>query len=305
MSKTISEPGNHHPDGLAAVDAKDPSSFCCRVAFVQMSPRKQEDQSASDEDAVFARALVGVDGSLTGRDAIVLANLILGGTGRLTLAHVVLNPAPRYQNFHSTAAGRAALEMLEHEREATGIMAELTGMFSASVGSGLHRLAHDCRADLLVVGSSSRGLIGRVLAGDDARGTVVGASCVVAVAPLDYAARAQPIKTVGVAYNATPEARAALAVGRGLATRHKATLCALTVVALAAAEGVTPTLLDPTRLEHSETSCRKPPTGWHRSETWMVASRSVFRARSWWRSEMRSTCSLSDLVDLVRSGGCC
>lgn len=210
-----------------------------------MSPRKQEDQSASDEDAVFARALVGVDGSPTGRDAIVLANLILGGTGRLTLAHVVLNPAPRYQNFHSTAAGRAALEMLEHEREATGIMAELTGMFSASVGSGLHRLAHDCRADLLVVGSSSRGLIGRVLAGDDARGTVVGASCVVAVAPLDYAARAQPIKTVGVAYNATPEARAALAVGRGLATRHKATLCALTVVALAAADGGYPDALGP------------------------------------------------------------
>jgi nucleotide-binding universal stress UspA family protein len=158
---------------------------------------------------------------------------------------VVLNPAPRYQNFHSTAAGRAALEMLEHEREATGIIAELTGMFSASVGSGLHRLAHDCRADLLVVGSSSRGLIGRVLAGDDARGTVVGASCVVAVAPLDYAARAQPIKTVGVAYNATPEARAALAVGRGLATRHKATLRALTVVALAAADGGYPDALGP------------------------------------------------------------
>jgi nucleotide-binding universal stress UspA family protein len=210
-----------------------------------MSPRKQENQFALDQGVVFANALVGVDGSSTGRDAIVLANLILDGTGRLTLAHVVLNPAPRYQNFHSTPAGRAAREMLKREREATGILAELTGMFSASVGRGLHQLADDCRADLLVVGSSSRGPIGRVLAGDDARGTVVGASCAVAVAPLDYAGRAQPIKTVGVAYNATPEAELALAVGRSLGARHQAKLRALTVLALAAADGGYPEALGP------------------------------------------------------------
>ena len=66
--------------------------------------------------------------------------------------------------------------MLQRGRRGDGLSAELTGMFAPSVGNGLHQLAEDYNADLIVVGSSSRGLIGRVLVGDDARGTVSGAA---------------------------------------------------------------------------------------------------------------------------------
>ncbi len=120
--------------------------------------------------------------------------------------------------------------MLERERQAAGRSAALTGMTSLSVGRGLHQLAEDCAADLLVVGSCSRGLAGRVLVGDDTRGSLNGASCAVAIAPHGYGDDPQDIRTIGVAYNDTPEAEAALAVARGLAAEHRATVRALTVV---------------------------------------------------------------------------
>lgn len=46
--------------------------------------------------------------------------------------------------------------MLEHARAAAAVSANFTGMFAPSVGSGLHQLVEDHRADLLVVGSCSR-----------------------------------------------------------------------------------------------------------------------------------------------------
>jgi nucleotide-binding universal stress UspA family protein len=139
-------------------------------------------------------------------------------------------PTPTYRNFHMSPVGKDRFEMLERERDATGVTAELTGMFAASVGSGLQQLGLDCDADLLVVGSSSTSPVRRVLVGDDARGTVAGASCPVAVAPHDYAEQADEIETVGVAYNDGAEAEAALAVAREVAATHGARLLALTVV---------------------------------------------------------------------------
>jgi nucleotide-binding universal stress UspA family protein len=182
------------------------------------------------ESARFENVLVGVDGTSTGRDAIALADRLRADGGRLTLAHVILAQAPTYHNFDSTPAWKSKREMLQREGDAMGVTAELTGMFAPAVGAGLHQLAEDCDADLIVVGSCSRGLVGRVLVGDDARGTVSGATCPVAVAPHDYANRSKEIRTIGVAYNDTAEAEAALAVGRELAARRHSPLRALSVV---------------------------------------------------------------------------
>jgi nucleotide-binding universal stress UspA family protein len=57
----------------------------------------------------------------------------------------------------------------------------------------------------------------------------------VAVAPHGYSEHATPIKTIGVAYNGTPEAEAALAVARGLAARYGASVVTLMVVNLSSA----------------------------------------------------------------------
>jgi nucleotide-binding universal stress UspA family protein len=178
----------------------------------------------------FGTVLVGVDGSPTGRDAIALADVLRGPGGQLTLANVLVTRAPTYRTFHATRTWAEGREMLERERQAAGLSAALTGMTSSSVGKGLHQLAEECAADLLVVGSCNRGLVGRVLVGDDTRGSLNGASRAVAVAPRGYGNGPQDIRTIGVAYNDTPEAEAALAVARGLAAQHRATVRALTVV---------------------------------------------------------------------------
>lgn len=120
--------------------------------------------------------------------------------------------------------------MLERERDSMGISAELTGMFAPSVGGGLHQLGLDCDADLLVVGSSRRGVIGRAFAIDPARGTVSGARRPVAVAPHGYAGRRGEIRMIGVAYNGSRESDVALDTARQIAVRRGAVLRALWVV---------------------------------------------------------------------------
>ena len=50
--------------------------------------------------------------------------------------------------------------MLEQQSEATGATAELTGRFAPSVGSGLHQLAEDCDADLIVLAPPPAGRSG-------------------------------------------------------------------------------------------------------------------------------------------------
>ena len=77
------------------------------------------------------------------RRAVTRSHSLTGcapASGRLTLANIVLMPSPTYRNFHMTPVGKDRFEMLERERDAIGVTAELTGMFAASVGSGLQQL---------------------------------------------------------------------------------------------------------------------------------------------------------------------
>ncbi len=202
------------------------------MTFAEIDTRHEQSFAAANghEPATFANVLVGVDGSSSGRDAIALGEGLRDPAGRLTLAHVVLTQGPTYSNFHSTPRGKQVQAMLDREREAMGVSAELTGTFAPSVGFGLHQLADERGADLLVVGSCSRGLIGRILVGDNARGTVSGATCPVAVAPHGWARRPRRLEMIGVAYNDTPAARAAMALARRVAAREDLTVRALTVL---------------------------------------------------------------------------
>jgi nucleotide-binding universal stress UspA family protein len=184
-----------------------------------------------DESTRFTNVLVGVDGSAAGRDAIALGAMLRSPHSNLTLAHVSTYSAT-YLSRDAESARAEVRDMLERERERAQarMVAEVRDIESSSVGRGLHQLAEQYAADLLVVGSCSRGMLGRVLSGDDTRAALNGASCAVAVAPHGYAESTESIKMVGVGYNGTPEADAALAVARRLAARYGANLRALTVV---------------------------------------------------------------------------
>ncbi len=187
---------------------------------------------------MFKNVLVGVDGRAGGRDAIALASQLADPDRELTLAQVHtgdLRPS------HVIAPGLVAEEreashkLLEQERAAADVKAQLISIVSMSPGRGLHEQAEEQHADLIVVGSCSHGAFGRAMLGDDTRAALNGAPCAVAVAPLGYAdgrgGRA-PIKKVGVAYNSSPESKAALAMARTLAARTRAEVHALDVVSI-------------------------------------------------------------------------
>jgi nucleotide-binding universal stress UspA family protein len=184
-------------------------------------------------DKVFQKVLVGVDGKSNGRDAIALACQLLDHDGELTLAHVhgsELMPSPSM----GIEQRERSQHLLEHERSLAGCEARLESRSASSVGRGLHELAEQIGADLLVVGSCSRGFAGRVFVGNAARGALTGAPCAVATAPLGYAERAPEIATVGVGYDGSPESEAALAAARALASARGVTVRALQAVSIPA-----------------------------------------------------------------------
>ncbi len=185
---------------------------------------------------MFENLIVGVDGRPSGRDAIALASRLGSPQGALTLTNVHGGGEPH--PIRAATPGRLATEregsseLLEHERKEAGVDAELVSFPASTVGRGLHDLAEERGADLLVVGSCSRGMLGRVMLGDDTRASLNGAPCAVAIAARGYAEHPLPLASIGVAYDGSPESKAALAAGRSLAAQHRAKLIALEVVSV-------------------------------------------------------------------------
>ena len=173
---------------------------------------------------MFKNVLVGVDGRPNGHDAIALASHLIDSDGRLTLAYV--------HGGEVAEERKDAEALLEAQRTAAGVDAELLSLVAANPGRGLHQQAEEQDADLLVVGSCSHGPFGRVMLGDDTRAALNGAPCAVAVAARGFAAHPTPITRVGAAYNGSPESKAALALAQELAKKTRATVHALEVVAV-------------------------------------------------------------------------
>jgi nucleotide-binding universal stress UspA family protein len=163
---------------------------------------------------VFSNVIVGVDGGLHGGDALALARRLAAPGGELRLVHLDV--------------GDWAASGLPDGETVGGV--KVVTESAPSVGDGLHRLAEERGADLLVVGSSRRGMFGRVLLGDDTRASLNGAPCAVAIAPSGFSARESPFSVVGVAYNESRESEEALATARDLAKTNHLEVRALQVV---------------------------------------------------------------------------
>ena len=184
---------------------------------------------------MFKNVLVGVDPHVGGRDAVALSKVLLTDGGELTLAHVYSGDArtePHSTTKHEQAARERALELLENARTAAGVEAQLRWRKSSKVGRGLHELCELIGADLLVVGSSRHGLLGRVLIGDDTRAALNGAPCAIAIAPTGYAEQPVAVREIGVGYNGSPESEHAVSVARRVASEHGAKLSAFEAVSL-------------------------------------------------------------------------
>jgi nucleotide-binding universal stress UspA family protein len=184
---------------------------------------------------MFDKVMIGIDEHQGARDAIALAQQLVRDSGTLTLAYVhggyPIAARGATSGFVPSERDRAH-KLLDDTLVQTGIQASVRCVGSPSVGRGLHELAERDGADLLVIGSTRRGLLGRVLIGDDTRHALNGAPCAVAIAPAGYARHTNLLREIGVAYNESPESRDALEVARALAAEWGAKLSAFEAVSL-------------------------------------------------------------------------
>jgi nucleotide-binding universal stress UspA family protein len=121
-----------------------------------------------------------------------------------------------------------ALDQVAGDLAARRIAVECRRVRSTSAARGLHEAAIEEGAGLLVVGSTRRGPLGRVLTGSTARRLLHGAPCPVAVVPAGWAK--ERLQTVGVAYGGGDEGRQVLHAAHALARRTGARLTVLAVV---------------------------------------------------------------------------
>ena len=181
---------------------------------------------------MFDNVIVGVDQQQGGRDALALAVELADHHSTMTLARIIQDT---WQGT-SPPVGLAERNTMNSELETmardAGLEAQVRCHGAASIGRGLHELAEAEQADLLVVGSSHRGSVDRVVLGDDTRDALDGAPCAVAIAPAGYALERRPIRRIGVGYDRSPESKHALRVARVLAGERGAALAALEAVSI-------------------------------------------------------------------------
>lgn len=180
---------------------------------------------------MFDNVMVGIDGRQGGRDALALARRLAAPGAAFILAHTYAPFPGRSAALAQPLEQAEAEQLLQRERDLAGLSCSLRTR-CAAVGRGLHELAEESGADLLVVGSTRRALLGRTLLGDDARAALNGAPCAIAIAPRGHAHVHTPPRRIGVGYDGSPESERALACGRDLAARLGARLKAIWIVSL-------------------------------------------------------------------------
>ena len=167
----------------------------------------------------IARIAAGIDGFPEGRDAAALGHVLAQATGAemmLVAVHsAALLPAPPELSFRSQR--QEAERILREVRESDAPGARTATASDYSVPRALLRVVRRHHCDLLVVGSTREGPEGRVQIGNRTRQLLGQFKCALAVAPRGLHADPPPLRRIGVGYDGSPEAEAALA----LAASHR------------------------------------------------------------------------------------
>lgn len=176
--------------------------------------------------------VVGYHGTEPALDALALADLLARTTGASLLAAYVFTGGPAAFARDPELRRRLVARLGEVWRERHAAPApDLTVLAGHSAAEGLDRLARERDAAMIVVGSSIRGPLGRVLIGSTPERLLHGASHPVAVAPNGYAASApERLTEVGVGFDGGPEGVTALTAAVALAASARARLHAVTAV---------------------------------------------------------------------------
>jgi nucleotide-binding universal stress UspA family protein len=190
-----------------------------------------------------APLIVGVDGSERSADALALAARLAEPGQRLVLAHV--HP---YGQLSDLLSGDDYARLVREVAESTisaaqemlhpGTERAMQLVANRSPAAGLHDLAAEKGAALIIVGSSHRSGLGRVFAGSVAESVLAGAPVPVAVAARGLASSQDSVRIVGCGFDGSPEAHEALGWAADIARRRRARVEVLAVHARMAFGGV-------------------------------------------------------------------
>jgi len=178
------------------------------------------------------KLVVGFDGSDQARDALQLAEVLRASAGGEMLITVVDEVDPLLSDVRALDQTRD--EFFESMFEAASAElghSDFTRRTAAdSVPAALDHIAEADEADAIVVGSTHRGKLGRVLPGSIGDRLLAGSPCAVVVAPGGYRDRERPsVALVGIGYDGQHESKAALEEAVDLARSFDATLRIITV----------------------------------------------------------------------------
>lgn len=187
------------------------------------------DSGARDMPSTF---LAGYDGSAESRAAVGLTVRLAEPTGTEVIAvHVYpyYTPAywigveamPRDEEIQNDLRRRA--EEVVEGLDLPGVSPQVVQADSAA--RGLHDLAQTTGADLISVGATHHGPLGRLAPGSVGMHLLHGAPCPVVVSPADV--ESCPLRRIGVAYDDRDESKAAFAVADRLAKQLNAELLVL------------------------------------------------------------------------------
>ena len=192
------------------------------------------------------KVIVGFDAGEQSDDALVLGQALASAyDAELHIAIVLPRTRiplsrTRIPFEEAIAGGPVSAQLEEHLYESAElrlgdgdfVRASLNGdLVGRSAARALHEYAEQEGADLIVVGSSHRGKLGRILPGSVGESLLRGAPCAVAVAPRGFAQTDQvEFRSIGVAYDGSEEANRALEDAERLSRLAGAQLRVITVV---------------------------------------------------------------------------
>jgi nucleotide-binding universal stress UspA family protein len=172
---------------------------------------------------VYRRVVIGYDGSAGARDALVLGGELARLGGEPPVVARILPQHPYLRESDRRVKEEAAALAAEAERAAAPAGGSARVLAAASPARGLHELAEETEADLVVVGASRHTGLSSIMGGVPGR-LLHGSPCAVAVAPAGLRERGAELRVVAVGYDGGPESREALAVAAELGRRADAAL---------------------------------------------------------------------------------
>ena len=173
---------------------------------------------------MYRKIIVGHDLHSGGADALALGRQLARAADAQLVVAGIFPVGSLPTGFESSWIDEQEKVAREIQSIADEAGAEAEAFVDRSPALGLHGLAEETEADLVIVGSSRHSKAGQILAGNVGLGLLHGAPCAVAVAPRGYAEQPADISTVVVGFDGGQESRQALEAAVDLAEGMGATV---------------------------------------------------------------------------------